>query len=152
MKPYYLYQVFVVKIVRAGAHNEATPANSLGGTYSSGLQQLSSGCVVGHILGLVSVTTFPSTEFSLLYEGPFQSVTLLGASSFVAEKRHWFIRVGMVLYVWLIALHEWKWGIVCEKCSMPHHSCSKVILECSMGHLCSCASYEERNKNIHAQL
>lgn len=28
-----------------------------------------------------------------------------------------------------MALHEWKWGLVCEKRAMPHHSCSGVILE-----------------------
>lgn len=47
------------------------------------------------------------------------------------RKRPGFIRVGMVLYVWLIALHEWKWGPVCEKRAMPHHSRREVILECS---------------------
>lgn len=31
----------------------------------------------------------------------------------------------MVLYVWLIALHEWRRWLVCEKRAMPHHSRSE---------------------------
>lgn len=73
--------------------------------------------MVGHILGSVSVTTFPSSwkgrrvPCRLFYtRGPFflERYALGSQLPLWQRKRARFIRVGMVLYVWLIALHEWK--------------------------------------------
>lgn len=98
--------------------------------------------VIGPVWWLISLAHFLSPHFP-----PLRRATVFPAGCFIQgsvflecyalgsqlplwqRKRPRFIRVGMVLYVWLIALHEWKWGLVCEKRAMPHHTCSKVILE-----------------------
>lgn len=85
-------------------------------------------------VAVVSLAAFPSPHFLglFLHRGPcfLRVLRSWEPAPFVAErKRPRFIRVGMVLYVWLIALHEWERGLVCEKRAMPHHSRSEVILE-----------------------
>lgn len=82
-----------------------------------------SSCVLGHFLGSVAVTTFPSTwkgrcvpcRLFYIQESHLIFFNTLGSQlPLWQRKRPQFIRVGMVLYVWLIELRELKWRLVCE--------------------------------------
>ena len=72
-------------------------------------------CALGHLFGSsFSTSVFPLLGRTVwfpagsLYEGRFRALRSWEPVPFVAEKKAGFIRVGMVLYVWLVAQYEWK--------------------------------------------
>lgn len=81
---------------------------------------------VGHVLGCVTALPSACVPWRLFYTGVYLTCCALGSQLPLWPR---FIRVGMVLYVWLIALHEWKCALVCEKSTAPHRTCSGVIFE-----------------------